>query len=494
MTATVCSTPAHELHAQFLAGTTSPSTVVDAALNHIAATDSQVNAFLSVQADTARARAAEADTRYRDGRPLGPLDGIPVGVKDNMNLAGTPTTCASRILDPYPAPYTGTAVQQLLDAGAIVVGKTNLDEFAMGSSTEHSAAGPTRNPWDLSRVPGGSSGGSAAAVAAGQCVASLGSDTGGSIRQPAALCGVVGLKPTYGRVSRYGLVAFGSSLDQIGPLTHDVQDAALLLGAIAGHDARDSTSMEQSVPDYLADLPRGVEGLTIGLPRELFGEGVDAEVEDAVRKGVAALENAGAVIQDVSLPHAAYVVAAYYIIAPAEASSNLARFDGVRYGHRSADAGDILSLYRRTKSEGFGPEVQRRIMIGTYALSAGYYDAYYKKAQQARALVKRDYDEALAACDALIAPTFPTTAFLIGEWTADPLQMYVADICTAGLNLAGNPGLSVPCGFSAAGLPIGMQIIGRPFDEATILRVGAAYEQATDHHTQRAALAEEVAA
>ena len=477
-------TPAHVLHEQLCAGDTTATALVDAALAQIDGPAVPLNAYISVQADAARAAAAAADERYRAGTPRGPFDGVPVAIKDNMNLVGTPTTCASKILEGYVSPYTGTAVQQLTDAGAIVIGKTNLDEFAMGSSCEHSINGPTRNPWDTDRVPGGSSGGSAAAVAAGTCVAALGSDTGGSIRQPAGFCGVVGLKPTYGRVSRFGLVAFGSSLDQIGPITRDVRDAALMLGIIGGHDPRDSTSVDRPVDDFLVDADRGMTGVTVGLPREFFGEGLDPDVESAIRSGIATLEAAGATVLEVSLPHTQHVVAAYYVIASAEASANLARFDGVRYGRRAEDSHDVLSMYKASRTEGFGAEVQRRIMIGTYALSAGYYDAYYKKAQQVRTLIKRDYEAALAECDVLVGPVSPVPPFAIGERADDPLQMYLADIYTLGLNLAGNPGMTIPCGFSRGNLPVGMQLIARPWEESTLIRVGETFQQGTDFHTQ----------
>lgn len=494
MSASLGYTPAHVLHEQLRAGSVTPSALTEAMLERIAAVDGQLNAFVTVAADAARTAAAAADRRYREGAPIGPYDGIPLAIKDNLNLVGTPTTCGSRILQGYVSPYTSTAVQQLLDAGAVILGKTNLDEFAMGSSCEHSAHGPTRNPWNTEHVPGGSSGGSAAAVSAGACIAALGSDTGGSIRQPASFCSVVGLKPTYGRVSRFGLVAFGSSLDQIGPITRDVRDAAALLGIIAGHDPRDSTSVNRPVADFAAACGRGIDGLTLGVPAEFFSDGLDPEIDAAVRAAIAQLEAAGATVREVSMPHTEYVVATYYIIAPAEASSNLARFDGVRYGRRAGDGDDLIAMYRTTKSEGFGAEVQRRIMIGTYALSAGYYDAYYKKAQQARTLIKRDFEAALTECDVLVAPTSPVPPFPIGARTDDPLQMYLADIFTLGLNLAGNPGMSVPCGFTASGLPIGLQLIGRPWDEATLVQVGAAFEDVNDAHTRRPSLAAETSA
>jgi aspartyl-tRNA(Asn)/glutamyl-tRNA(Gln) amidotransferase subunit A len=392
-----------------------------------------------------------------------------------------PTTCGSRILEDYVPPFSATVVEKLRAAGAVLLGKTNTDEFAMGSSTENSAFFATHNPWDLGRVPGGSSGGSAAAVAAGMAFGALGSDTGGSVRQPAALCGIVGLKPTYGRVSRWGLVAFASSLDQIGPLARNVADLSLLLGAIAGYDPRESTSMDVPVPDYGAALAGGVRGLRIGVPREYFVDGMQLEVEAAVRVAIDTLAALGARIVDVSLPHTDYALPVYYLIAPAEASANLARYDGIRYG-LSSPGTDLWDSYRQTREQGFGPEVKRRIMLGTYALSAGYYDAYYLKASQVRTLIRRDFDRALEQCDVLVAPTTPRTAFKIGEKVDDPLQMYLEDVFTLALSLAGLPGLSLPCGFDAAGLPIGLQIMGGAFDEATVLRVAQAYEQATEWH------------
>jgi aspartyl-tRNA(Asn)/glutamyl-tRNA(Gln) amidotransferase subunit A len=425
------------------------------------------------------------------------LLGVPLAIKDVICVEGLPTTCGSRILEEYVPPFSAAAVDRLRAAGAVILGKTNTDEFAMGSSTENSAFFTTHNPWDLERVPGGSSGGSAAAVAAGLALGALGSDTGGSVRQPAALCGVVGLKPTYGRVSRWGLVAFASSLDQIGALGRTVADTAILLGAIAGYDPRDSTSMDLPVPDYLAALSGDVRGLRIGVPREYFGEGMQPEVEAAVREAIAVLAGLGAEIVDVSLPTTEYALPAYYLLAPAEASANLARYDGVRYG-LSLSGGDpstgsgqgLWEGYRRTRGQGFGPEVKRRIMLGTYALSAGYYDAYYLKAGQVRTLIRRDFDQALARCDVLASPTTPTTAFKIGEKAGDPLQMYLADVFTLALSLAGLCGLSVPCGMDRAGLPIGLQIMGRAFDEATVLRAAHAYEQATGWHARRPVLQE----
>jgi aspartyl-tRNA(Asn)/glutamyl-tRNA(Gln) amidotransferase subunit A len=407
-----------------------------------------------------------------------------VGVKDIICTAGIRTTAGSRILERFVPAYDATVTARLRRAGAVIVGKLNCDEFAMGSSTENSALGTTRNPWDGNRVPGGSSGGSGAAVAALECHASLGTDTGGSIRLPAAFCGVVGVKPTYGRVSRYGVIAYASSLDQVGPLARDVADAAVVLEAIAGHDPADSTASPRPVPAYLTELEGGVRGLRLGLPKEYFVEGMQPEVEAAVRDAVQTLERLGATVEPVSLPHTEYAIATYYLVATAEASSNLARYDGVRYGLR-VPASALGEMYEASRAAGFGAEVKRRIMLGTYALSAGYYDAYYLKAQQVRTLIRRDFEQAFQRCDALVTPVAPTTAFRLGEKTADPLTMYLSDIFTISVNLAGLPGLALPCGVDGAGLPIGLQVIGRPFDEATILRVGAAYERATDWQTRR---------
>jgi aspartyl-tRNA(Asn)/glutamyl-tRNA(Gln) amidotransferase subunit A len=435
----------------------------------------------------ALAQAAAADQAIARGA-AGPLTGVPIAVKDLICTAGVATTCGSRILEHFIPPYDATVIRRMADAGAVLVGKLNMDEFAMGSTCEHSAFQPTRNPWHLDLIPGGSSGGSAAAVSADMCLAALGSDTGGSIRQPAAHCGVVGLKPTYGRVSRYGLVAFASSLDQIGPLTKDVADSALVLGAIAGHDPADSTSVPRDVPDYTTFLESGIKGMRLGLPREYYGlDGLDGEVAAAVRAAVAKLEEMGATTVEVSLPHTDYAVAAYYIIAPAEASSNLARYDGVKYGMRNPGE-SLVEMYRRTRSAGFGAEVQRRILIGTYCLSAGYYDAYYRKASQVRTLIGRDFEEAFAHCDAIVAPVTPTAAFAIGEKVDDPLQMYLSDIFTLSANMAGIPGLSVPCGFTADGRPIGLQLLGRHFDEGTLLRLAYNFEQATDFHRRKPVL------
>ncbi len=462
------------------AGTTTAAELVETALARAEAAR-PLGAFVHLRADAARAEAAASDARRAQGAARGPLDGIPVAIKDVMIHEGEPCTCASRILENFIAPYPGTAVARLQAAGAVVLGRTNMDEFAMGSSTEHSVYGPTRNPWDPSRTPGGSSGGSAAAVAAGIVPIAFGSDTGGSIRQPASLCGVVGMKPTYGRVSRYGLVAFASSLDQIGPFARTAADCALALEAVAGHDPADSTSLPEPAPRLRAALTGDVSGLVIGLPREFFdADGVEPAVLDRVREAVTELERGGAKTRAVSLPHARYAIATYYLIATAEASSNLARYDGVRFGRRAA-ADTLAAMYRRTRSEGFGPEVKRRILLGTYVLSAGYYDAYYRKAMKVRTLLRRDFEQALSGCDLLAGPTTPELAFRIGEKTGDPLRMYLSDIYTVSANLAGIPALSVPCGFSD-GLPIGLQLLGRPLDEATLLRVADTYQRRSDWH------------
>ncbi len=474
----------HELGQRFRQGELTPSEAARAYLARIEAVDRKVGAYLTVTREQALAQAAEADARFRAGSSRGPLDGVPIAVKDVLCTRGIRTTCGSKILEHFVPPYDATAVARLRDAGAVLLGKLNMDEFAMGSSTENSAFFPTKNPWDLTRVPGGSSGGSAAAVAADLAAAALGTDTGGSIRQPAAFCGDVGLKPTYGRVSRYGLVAFASSLDQIGPLTKDVEDAALVLQAIAGHDPMDSTSVDLPVPDYRAELGKGAEGLRIGIPAEYFIEGLDSEVEAAVRAAIRVLEQLGARTEPVSLPHTEYGLAAYYLIAPAEASSNLARYDGVKYGLRVAKTRDVVEMYSKTRAAGFGAEVRRRVMLGTYALSAGYYDAYYGRAQRVRTLVRRDFVEAFARVDLIAAPTTPGVAFKFGE-KEDPLQMYLNDVFTIPVNLAGLPGLSVPAGFTMSGLPVGLQLIGRAFDEAPLLRAAHAYERATTWRERR---------
>jgi aspartyl-tRNA(Asn)/glutamyl-tRNA(Gln) amidotransferase subunit A len=467
---------AHELADAFRAGAATPTAAAEAHLARIAALDGKVRAYLTVTADLARQAAGASDARYRAGRPLGPLDGVPISYKDVLSTRGVRTTCGSRILDGWVPPFDATVVTRLAAAGVVPLGKSNMDEFAMGSSTEHSAFQLTANPWDLARVPGGSSGGPAAAVAGDLATISLGTDTGGSIRQPAAFCGVVGLKPTYGRVSRYGLVAFASSLDQIGPFARDVRDAALVLAAIAGADPSDATSVDTPVPDYAAGLTQGVRGLRVGV-LEYERAGMDPDVERAVRDAIDVLRGLGATTEPVTLPTADYGLAAYYIIAPAEASSNLARYDGVKYGLRTPGK-DLIDMESRTRAAGFGAEVKRRIMLGTYALSAGYYDAYYGKAQKVRTLIRRDFEAAFEKVDVIVGPTTPGVAFKHGE-KEDPLAMYLNDIFTVPANLSGNPGISVPCGFSANGLPIGLHLVGRAFDEATLLRVAHAYEQAT---------------
>lgn len=441
------------------------------------AVDGRVHAFNSFDEADALAQAAASDARRAAGQTRGPLDGVPIGLKDVIAVEGQPLTASSKMLANFVSPYDATVTQKLKNAGAICWGRLNLDEFAMGSSTENSAFGPTSNPWDLTRVPGGSSGGSAAALAAGEAIATLGSDTGGSIRQPAALCGVVGLKPTYGLVSRYGLIAFASSLDQIGPFTRTVEDAAIVLGAIAGHDPRDSTSFNAEIPDYRAELASRKGPWKLGIPKEYFAEGLDPEVSAAVEQAIAFYKAQGCEIKEVSLPHTRYCLDTYYIIATAEASSNLARYDGIRYGHRSKEATDIVDLYFKSRAEGFGAEVKRRIILGTYVLSSGYYDAYYLRAQKVRTLIRQDFLDAYKQVDALITPTSPIPAFKIGE-KSDPLAMYLCDIYTIGVNLAGLPGISVPCGFTQSGLPIGVQLIGQPFQEANLLAIAHAYERA----------------
>jgi len=475
--------PIHELTDAYRRGDLTPTAVAEAYLARIDALDGRLGAYLTVVRDQALAAARESELRWRAGAPLGPLDGAPVALKDVLCTRGVRTTCGSKMLESFVPPYDATVVERLRAAGAVILGKTNMDEFAMGSSTEHSAFHPTRNPWDLARVPGGSSGGSAAAVAGGLAAGGFGSDTGGSIRQPAAFCGVVGMKPTYGRVSRYGLVALASSLDQVGPFARDVRDAALLLGAVAGHDRRDATSIQAPVPDYVAELSKGVAGLTLGLPDEYFIDGMDPDVERAVRAAIEVLKELGARLERVSLPTTKHSLAAYYLILPAEASSNLARYDGVKFGLR-VPGRDLVEMESRTRAAGFGAEVKRRIMLGTYALSAGYYDAYYGKAQSVRTLVRREFAAAFARVDLIVAPTTPNVAFKHGE-KEDPLSMYLNDVFTIPGNLAGIPGISVPCGFSVTGLPIGLQVLGRPLDEPRLLRAAYAYEQATPWRSRR---------
>jgi aspartyl-tRNA(Asn)/glutamyl-tRNA(Gln) amidotransferase subunit A len=482
------------LLARMNAGETTSEEIV-AGLLVRAERDKRLNVFVHLDADRILDQARTIDRRRKAGEPLGPLAGVPVAIKDVLCVQGEPTTCGSRMLRDFRPPYDATAIARLRAAGAILFGKTNMDQFAMGSSTENSAYGPTLNPWDESRVPGGSSGGSAAAVAAGLAPLSLGTDTGGSIRQPAAICGVVGLKPTYGRVSRYGLIAYASSLDQIGPFAHDLADAALLLKIIAGRDPNDSTSVDEPVPDYTATLDTPPESLRIGVVREFFGEGLDSEVAAAVQEAVKVYEKAGATIKEVSLPHSPHGIPAYYIVAPAECSSNLARYDGTTYGHRAEDFSpkypgeeDIAPLVRMmmvSRAEGFGAEVKRRIMLGTFALSAGYADQYYNKALQVRRKIRGDFDAAFREVDVLLGPTSPTPAFKLGERTANPLAMYLSDIYTITANLAGIPGLSIPCGLTRDNLPIGLQLLAAPFAEETLLRTARVFEQQTDWHTKR---------
>ncbi|MBP1990918.1 Asp-tRNA(Asn)/Glu-tRNA(Gln) amidotransferase subunit GatA [Paenibacillus eucommiae] len=473
-----------ELHNKLYAKELSVSDLVDASFTRIGEVDSKVQAFLALNEEDARSSAKQLDEQLGQGGSRGLLFGLPIGIKDNIVTEGITTTCASRFLSNYNPIYDATVVRKLKEAQTVTVGKLNMDEFAMGGSNENSAFHPTYNPWNLQHVPGGSSGGSAAAVAAGEVYFSLGSDTGGSIRQPAAYCGIVGMKPTYGLVSRYGLVAFASSLDQIGPLTKNVEDSAYLLQAISGYDPQDSTSANVDIPDYISSLTGDIKGLRIAVPKEYIGEGIDPAVKAKVLEALKVLEGLGAKWEEVSMPHTEYAVAAYYLLASSEASSNLARFDGVRYGVRSSDARNLLEVYQKSRSDGFGAEVKRRIMLGTYALSSGYYDAYYLKAQKVRTLIKQDFDQALADFDVIIGPTAPTTAFKIGEQTNDPLTMYLNDILTIPVNLAGLPAISVPCGL-VEGLPVGLQVIGKALDEATILRVAHAFEQHTEHHKQR---------
>ncbi|MEY2978966.1 MAG: Asp-tRNA(Asn)/Glu-tRNA(Gln) amidotransferase subunit GatA [Prochlorotrichaceae cyanobacterium] len=472
------------LHEQLVSKTRSATELIQETLDRIAALEPQLHSFLAVTADRALAQAAQVDAQIAAGETIGPLAGIPVGIKDNICTQGIATTCGSRILEGFIPPYDATIVSRLAAAGSILVGKTNLDEFGMGSSTENSGFYPTANPWKLDYVPGGSSGGSAAAVAAGECTFAIGSDTGGSIRQPASFCGVVGIKPTYGLVSRYGLVAYASSLDQIGTIAPTVEDAAIVLQALAGHDPKDSTSLSVPIPDYTQSLKLDLKGVKIGLIQETLGEGLAPAVAAALEAAAAQLESLGAIVQSVSCPRFPYALPAYYIIAPSEASANLARYDGVKYGFREPDADNILSMYTGTRAKGFGDEVKRRIMIGTYTLSAGYYDAYYLKAQKVRTLIKQDFEAALQQVDVLMCPTVPTTAFKAGDKLDDPLSMYLGDLMTVPLNLAGLPGISVPCGFSEEGLPVGMQLIGQPLREDQILQVAYAYEQSTNWHQQ----------
>lgn len=475
-----------ELQRKFKAGEVTAAEIVRAYSLRISQVEPKVRAFVTHMQESTLLQAESLDRNLKSWRKTMPLSGMPLAIKDNICTDGVLTTCSSRMLQNFVPPYDATVIAKLRAQDYILLGKTNLDEFAMGSSTENSAFGPSRNPWNLQCVPGGSSGGSAASVAAEECAAALGSDTGGSIRQPAAFCGVVGLKPTYGRVSRYGLVAFASSLDQIGPITRNVSDAAFLLGAIAGHDPLDSTSIDRPVPDYLKSLQkRDLKTLRVGVPVEFFTEGLDSEVEQAVRAAIEELRHLGAEVKEVRLPRTDAAVAVYYVIATAEASSNLARFDGVKFGFRAKETKDLLELYIKTRQEGFGPEVKRRIMLGTYVLSAGYYDAYYGKAQAVRTLVCQDFDATFKEVDLIVTPTTPTPAFQLGEKSEDPLQMYLSDVFTISVNLAGLPAISLPCGFSKAGMPIGLQLIGRAFEEETVLRVAHAYEQSAQWHQKK---------
>lgn len=475
---------AHELHEKLKNKEVSAVELAEAIYKRIGEVEEKVKAFVTLTKDQALAKAKYVDAKIARGDVIGPLEGIPVVIKDNMCTEGVLTTCSSKMLYNFVPPYNATVVEKLVDSNTVMIAKSNLDEFAMGSSTENSRFFTTRNPWNLEAVPGGSSGGSAASVAADETIFSLGSDTGGSIRQPASFCGVVGLKPTYGSVSRYGLIAFASSLDQIGPFTKDVTDCALVMNAIAGHDAKDSTSADFDKPDYTGFLVNDVRGMKIGIPKEYFVEGMDPAVRAVIDAAIKKYEELGAVCEEISLPHSEYALPVYYIIAPAEASSNLARYDGVRYGYREETAEDIVTMFMRTRSEGFGSEVKRRIMLGTYALSSGYYDAYYLKALKVRTLIKQDFDRTFEKYDLILTPTSPTVAFNFGEKAEDPMQMYLSDIYTISVNLAGVPGLSLPCGF-VNGLPVGLQLIGKPFGEGTLLRAAYAFEQNTEHHKVR---------
>lgn len=482
---------AAELHTMLESKAVSATELVRKFIDRINKVEGNVKAFVTLTEDSALEQAAKLDEKIARGEKIGTLAGIPMAFKDNMCSTGIRTTCSSKMLENFIPPYDATVVERLQDAGAISLGKLNMDEFAMGSSTENSAFFPTHNPWDLSCVTGGSSGGSVASVAADEVVYSLGSDTGGSIRQPAAFCGVVGMKPTYGAVSRYGLIAFASSLDQIGPVTKTVRDNAMVLNAIAGHDPKDSTSVPFEKPDYTEFLVNDIKGLKIGIPQEYFGQGIDRGVAKVLQEAIETLKGLGAEVAECSMPHTEYAMPTYYLIAPAECSSNLARYDGVRYGHRSQNNEDIISMFRKTRAEGFGAEVKRRIMLGTYALSSGYYDAYYLKAQKVRTLIKQDFDKALEKFDVLLSPTAPTPAFKLGEKLTDPLSMYLSDICTVPLNLAGLPGISVPAGF-VNGLPVGLQLMGKAFAEGMLYRVAYTFEQNTDFHKVKPRLTAEV--
>jgi aspartyl-tRNA(Asn)/glutamyl-tRNA(Gln) amidotransferase subunit A len=477
----------HELHNLLAKKEVTSREATEALYKRIKAVDKKIGAYLLLTEEEAFRQADQVDHQVAKGEKIGDLTGIPMGLKDILCTEGIRTTCGSRILENYVPFYNGTVVRRLKERNAVFLGKLNMDEFAMGSSTENSGFQITRNPWNLERIPGGSSGGSAAAVAADECIGALGTDTGGSIRQPASCCGVVGLKPTYGRVSRYGLVAFASSLDQIGPITKDVEDCAILMNAISGYDPYDSTSVNVEVPDYKESLVKDVKGIRIGIPNEYFIEGIDPDVEKAVTQAVDHFEKCGARVEKISLPHTEYAVAVYYIIATAEASSNLARYDGVKYGLRTKGYRDLMEMYTQTRAKGFGKEVKRRIILGTYVLSAGYYEAYYRKASQVRTLTRKDFEDAFRQVDVIMAPTAPTPAFRIGEKTENPLQMYLSDIFTIPVNLAGIPAISIPCGFSHENLPIGLQIMGKHFDEGMLLRVAYTFEQTTDFHLKKPA-------
>jgi aspartyl-tRNA(Asn)/glutamyl-tRNA(Gln) amidotransferase subunit A len=474
-----------ELHKQLIEKKIKPSEILDSVYKRIDAVDPKVKAYLRLTKELAYEQAKKAEERIIKGDNVTDLTGIPIGIKDNMCLDGYETTCAAKMLKGYKPPYTATALKRLMDAGAVFTGKLNMDEFAFGSSTENSAFQTTHNPWDLERVPGGSSGGSAAAVASDMCIAALGSDTGGSIKQPASLCSITGLRPTYGRVSRFGLIAFGSSLDQIGPMTKTVKDNAILLKYLAGIDPADSTSAPVEVPQYDKKLRADIKGMKIGIPKEYFIDGMDLEVKARIEEAIKFLEKEGAKLENISLPHTEYALDVYYVVAPAEASSNLARFDGVQYGLRDTTADNIIDMYKRSRSAGFGKETKRRIMLGTYVLSSGYYDAYYKKAQKVRTLIKNDFDRAFEKVDVILTPTSPTTAFKIGEKAADPLTMYLSDIFTIAPNMAGMPGMSIPAGFDSKGLPIGMQIMSAPFNEQAIFDIANHYQRTTNFHTKR---------
>jgi aspartyl-tRNA(Asn)/glutamyl-tRNA(Gln) amidotransferase subunit A len=476
---------AHELHEKLKARETTAVELTQSIYDRIDAVEAQTKGYITLTKEIALGQAETADAGFQRGDEMPPLAGIPTAIKDVVCTKGILTTCGSQILGDFISPYDATVMTKLHQEGIVMVGKTNMDEFAMGSSTENSAYQTTRNPWDVETIPGGSSGGSAAVVAAGEAICSIGSDTGGSIRQPAALCGVVGMRPTYGRISRFGLVAFASSLDQIGPFSKDVTDCAIMLNALCGHDPMDSTSVNLPVPDFTKSLINDVQGVKLGIPKEYFIAGMDEEVEASVWNAIESLQSCGAIVEEISLPHTDYAIAAYYIIAPAEASANLARYDGVRYGFRAEDAEELIDMYKQTRSQGFGDEVKRRIMLGTYALSSGYYDAYYLKAQKVRTLIKADFDKAFEKVDVVVTPTSPTPAFKLGERTADPLQMYLSDVMNTPSSLAGLPGISIPCGFTKSGLPIGLQLLAPPFEEEKIMRVAYTFEQNSDHHRKQ---------